>query len=419
MNKPWQIVKDSDLELYTLIESERARQNDGIELIASENFASAPVIASMGSILTNKYAEGLPGKRYYGGCVNVDQIEALAIKRATELFGCSFANVQPHSGANANLAALLALAEPGDTILGLDLTHGGHLTHGSSVNFSGKLFKSHFYHLDPETETLNYENILKTAEAVRPKVIIAGASAYPRIIDFEKFKEIADKVGAYLLVDMAHIAGLVATKHHPSPFPHAHVVTTTTHKTLRGPRGGIILWNDPLLSAQLNKSVFPGTQGGPLEHIIAAKALSFKEASSDSFRHYQLQVIKNAQCLAHSLIEKGFKLVSGGTDNHLMLIDLSSTKLSGKEYESVLESISITTNKNTVPNEKRSPFVTSGLRIGTPAVTSRGMKEVEMIEIAYIMHEALKNHSDQEALTHLKNKVKALCQKYPVYPFWA
>lgn len=416
--KPWQLTKEYDPEVFALVESELLRQQEGIELIASENFASPAVIAAMGSILTNKYAEGLPGKRYYGGCEEVDRMETLAISRVTKLFGCSFANVQPHSGAQANAAVYLALAEKGDRILGLDLSHGGHLTHGSKVNFSGLLYESHFYQLNPETETIDYEKMASKARELRPKMIIAGASAYPRVIDFAKFRAICDEVGAYLVVDMAHIAGLVAGGEHPTPIGHAHVVTSTTHKTLRGPRGGIILWNDDAFTARINKAVFPGTQGGPLEHVIAAKAVCFAEALSPEFKEYQRQVIKNAQVLAKGLVSKGFKLVSSGTDNHLMLIDLADTEVSGKQYEDVLGQVAITVNKNTVPREKRSPFVTSGIRVGTPAVTTRGFKEREMELLGGLMVEALAKRSDGIALNEIKRSVTDLARRFPLYPGW-
>lgn len=418
MFKPWQVLKETDLEVYQLIEKELKRQNEGLELIASENFAASDVISTAGNPMTNKYAEGLPGKRYYGGCEEVDKLESLAIERVTALFGAKFANVQPHSGAQANASVYLSLLQPGDSVLGLDLSHGGHLTHGSPVNFSGLLYKASFYHLDEKTQTIDYNAVRKQAHLVKPKMIIAGASAYPRKIDFEQFRQIADEVGAYLMVDMAHIAGLVAAGLHPNPVPHAHVVTSTTHKTLRGPRGGIILWNDENLTAKMNKGVFPGTQGGPLEHIIAAKAVSFKKASEPSFKDYQKQVISNAHQLATSLISNGFRLVSGGTDNHLMLIDLSDTDVSGKEFEEALGKVCITVNKNTVPNEKRSPFVTSGLRVGTPAVTSRGMKTAEMIRIAELFHKVFKNLKNETSLLNTKKEVLELASSFPLYPEW-
>ncbi len=414
--KPWSLLETYDPEIYALVEEEFARQETGLELIASENFASAEVIASMGSILTNKYAEGLPGKRYYGGCEVVDRIETLAIERAKKLFGCQLVNVQPHSGAQANAAVFLALLKPGDRILGMDLSHGGHLTHGSKVNFSGSIYESHFYGLDPETERLNYDLIAHAARQVRPKMIIAGASAYARSIDFKKFREIADEVGAFLMVDMAHIAGLVAAGEHDTPVPHAHVVTTTTHKTLRGPRGGLILWNDEKLN--FNKAVFPGIQGGPLEHIIAAKAVSFKEALEPGFKTYQKSVKTNARALAEKLMQLDFKLVSGGTDNHLMLLDLSNTEVSGKQMEEALGKAHITVNKNTVPREHRSPFVTSGIRLGTPALSSRGMGTPEMDKIAKWIRQTFEKHEDAAALAKIAQEVKALCSNFPLYPQW-
>ncbi|MCX6119440.1 MAG: serine hydroxymethyltransferase [Proteobacteria bacterium] len=421
--KPWSILEQSDPEVFSMIESELLRQKHGLELIASENLASPAVIAAMGNVMTNKYAEGLPGKRYYGGCEVVDKLENVAIARVNQVFGSKFANVQPHSGAQANAAVYLALLNPQDRVLGLDLSHGGHLTHGSKVNFSGILYESHFYGLNSETETINYDEVLKIARDVKPKMIIAGASAYPREIDFAKFRKIADDVGAYLMVDMAHIAGLVAAGVHQSPIPHAHVTTSTTHKTLRGPRGGIILWNDEALTAKLNKSVFPGIQGGPLEHIIAAKAVCFKEALQKDFVDYQHQVVKNAQILAKTLIGSGMKLVSGGTDNHLMLIDLSSSDVTGKQLEETLGRVEITVNKNTVPKEKRSPFVTSGVRIGTPAITSRGMKESEMIELGGLIFGAFSLISngavtDDSGLSSIRHKVMALAERFPLYPEW-
>jgi glycine hydroxymethyltransferase len=417
MNKPWEILKTADTEVFDLIENELSRQQHGIELIASENFASPAVIAAMGNIMTNKYAEGLPNKRYYGGCEFVDSVEQLAIDRAKQLFGCNFANVQPHSGAQANAAAYLALIKGGDKVLGMDLSHGGHLTHGSKVNFSGLLYESHFYQLDPEREVLDYDLILKKAEEIRPKLLVAGASAYPRAIDFARFRQIADQVGAYLLVDMAHIAGLVATGQHNSPIPHAHVVTTTTHKTLRGPRGGLILWNDEKLN--LNKAVFPGTQGGPLEHIIAAKAVCFKEALSEAFKGYQKQVVANSKALADSLTSEGFRLVSGGTDNHLCLLDLSQTPVSGKQLEEALGQASITVNKNTVPRETRSPFVTSGVRFGTPAVTSRGMGVEEMRLISRLIKRTYDSISSSADLSAVRAEAERLAGKFPLYPQWS
>lgn len=419
--RPWELLRSADSEVFNLIESEMARQKHGLELIASENFASQAVIAAMANVMTNKYAEGLPGKRYYGGCAVVDKVEDLAISRLNQVFGSKFANVQPHSGAQANAAVYLALLEKGDRVLGLDLSHGGHLTHGSKVNFSGLLYDSHFYQLDPKTETINYDDVLKIAREVKPKMIIAGASSYARTIDFERFRKIADEVGAYLMVDMAHIAGIVAAGLHPSPIPHAHVTTSTTHKTLRGPRGGIILWNDETLTAKLNKAVFPGIQGGPLEHVIAAKAVCFKEALTPEFKNYQKQVILNAQALAKILVSKGIKLVSGGTDNHLMLIDLSETEVTGKQLEEALGKVEITVNKNTVPKEKRSPFVTSGIRVGTPAITSRGMKEAEMTELGGLIFDVFSHISkvgNEASLDPIRHKVMALAERFPLYPNW-
>jgi glycine hydroxymethyltransferase len=417
--RPWDILQSKDKDVFDLIQGELLRQKHGLELIASENFASPAVIAAMANVLANKYAEGLPGKRYYGGCQIVDQMEDLAITRVCKLFGAKFANVQPHSGAQANAAVFLALLSSGDRILGLDLSHGGHLTHGSKVNFSGILYESHFYGLDPETETINYDQVLKIARDIKPKMIIAGASAYPRTIDFKKFRDIADDVGAYLMVDMAHIAGLVATGDHPSPVPHAHVTTSTTHKTLRGPRGGIILWNDEALTPKINKSVFPGIQGGPLEHIIAAKAVCFGEALDPSFKTYQQKVVSNARALASHLVGKGVRLVSGGTDNHLMLLDLSATDITGKQLEEALGKVEITVNKNTVPKEKRSPFVTSGVRIGTPAITSRGLGGAEMPILGELIQRVIKNIDNAAELDRIRRDVLALAERFPLYPEWA
>ena len=417
--RPWDILSSADKEIYELIQNELTRQKHGLELIASENFASPAVISSMANVLTNKYAEGLPGKRYYGGCQVVDRVEEIAISRACKLFGAKFANVQPHSGAQANAAVFLALLNAGDRILGLDLSHGGHLTHGSKVNFSGILYESHFYGLDPTSETINYDDVLRIAKDIRPKVIIAGASAYPRTLDFKRFREIADSVGAYLIVDMAHIAGLVAAGEHPSPVPHAHVTTSTTHKTLRGPRGGIILWNDESLTPKINKAVFPGTQGGPLEHIIAAKAVSFKEAMEPAFKTYQKQVIANAKSLAARLTKNGIRLVSGGTDNHLMLLDLSATEITGKQLEEALGRVEITVNKNTVPKDKRSPFVTSGVRIGTPAITSRGLGPNDMETLGDLIASVVKNIDNQAELDKIQRGVLALSDRFPLYPEWS
>lgn len=407
-------VKRDDKEIYDLIEKELKRQQDGIELIASENIVSKAVMEAMGSYLTNKYAEGYPGKRYYGGCHVVDEIEQIAIDRAKELFGAEHANVQPHSGSQANMAVYFSVLEPGDTVLGMDLSHGGHLTHGSPVNFSGRLFNFISYGVDKETEVIDYDNVRKIALENKPKLIVAGASAYSRIIDFPKLREIADEVGALLMVDMAHIAGLVAAGVHPSPVPYADFVTSTTHKTLRGPRGGLILCKEKYAKL-IDKNIFPGMQGGPLMHIIAAKAVCFKEALDPSFKEYGAQVVKNCKRLAEELIKRDFKIVSGGTDNHVFLVDLHNKEVTGKETENLLDRVGITLNKNTVPNETRSPFVTSGVRIGTAAVTTRGFKEEDMVVIAEIIDEAIKNRENEEALEKLKAKVKALCDKYPLY----
>lgn len=407
-------VKRDDKEIYDLIEKELKRQQDGIELIASENIVSKAVMEAMGSYLTNKYAEGYPGKRYYGGCHVVDEIEQIAIDRAKELFGAEHANVQPHSGSQANMAVYFSVLEPGDTVLGMDLSHGGHLTHGSPVNFSGRLFNFVSYGVDKETEMIDYDNVRKIALEAKPKLIVAGASAYSRIIDFPKLREIADEVGALLMVDMAHIAGLVAAGVHPSPVPYADFVTSTTHKTLRGPRGGLILCKEKYAKL-IDKNIFPGMQGGPLMHIIAAKAVCFKEALEPSFKEYGAQVVKNCKRLAEELIKRDFKIVSGGTDNHVFLVDLHNKEVTGKETENLLDRVGITLNKNTVPNETRSPFVTSGVRIGTAAVTTRGFKEEDMVVIAEIIDEAIKNRENEEALEKLKVKVKALCDKYPLY----
>ncbi len=408
-------LKTLDPELTSSIEKERCRQEEGLELIASENYTSQAVMQAQGSILTNKYAEGYPQKRYYGGCEFVDEIEQLTIDRAKKLFNCQYANVQPHSGSQANMACYFAALQPRDKVLGMDLAQGGHLTHGSPVNFSGKLFNVIPYGLNPETETLNYELVAEIAHREKPKMIIAGASAYPRAIDFKKFREIADEVGAYLMVDMAHIAGLVAAELHASPLQHAHFVTTTTHKTLRGPRGGLILTNDEELAKKINFNIFPGIQGGPLEHVIAAKAVAFKEALEPSFKTYQEQVVKNAQRLAGSLSTKGMEIVSGGTDNHLVLVKTDSVNLTGKEAEQALERAHITCNKNMIPNDKRSPFVTSGIRLGTPAITTRGFKEEHIDQVAEWIEKALKNASHETTLAKIKKEVISLCRDFPVY----
>lgn len=417
-------MSDTNLDILTktdplvadLIEKELQRQRDHLELIASENFTSAAVLAAQGSVLTNKYAEGLPTKRYYGGCEFIDSLEQLAIDRAKQLFGAAWANVQPHSGAQANFAVFLSLLEPGDTLMGMDLSHGGHLTHGSPVNVSGKWFNIFHYGVNPETEQLDYNEILDLAKQHRPKLIICGYSAYSRIINFEKFRAIADEVGAYLLADIAHIAGLVATGHHPSPLPHCHVVTTTTHKTLRGPRGGLILTNDPELGKKLDKGVFPGTQGGPLEHVIAGKAVAFGEALRPEFKTYAGQVIDNAKSLAHQLQQRGLKIVSGGTDNHLLLVDLRSIGMTGKQADQLVSGINITANKNTVPFDPESPFVTSGLRLGSPAMTTRGLGTAEFIEIGEIIADRLLHPEDETLATDCRRRVATLCERFPLYP---
>ncbi len=405
-------IKRIDPEVANAIEMEVDRQRNKIELIASENFVSSAVIEAMGTPLTNKYAEGYPGKRYYGGCECVDIVENLAIERAKEIFGCDHANVQPHSGAQANLAVFFAVLNPGDTVLGMNLSHGGHLSHGSPVNISGKYFNIIPYGVAKDTCLIDYDEIEKLAMENKPKLIVAGASAYPRVIDFERLSEIAKKCGAYLMVDIAHIAGLVAAGLHPNPVPYADFVTTTTHKTLRGPRGGMIMCKEEHAKL-INKSVFPGIQGGPLMHIIAAKAVCFKEALSDEFKAYQTQVVKNAKALSEALMAEGFNLVSGGTDNHLMLIDLRNKDVTGKDAEHMLDEVGITVNKNTVPFETASPFVTSGVRIGTPAVTSRGMKEEDMKEIAALI--SLTINSFEEKKEEIVSRVKALTEKYPLY----
>lgn len=406
-------IRMSDPELYGAMKSELERQRDHIELIASENFTSRAVMEAMGSHLTNKYAEGYPGARYYGGCEYVDIVEQLAIDRAKELFGAEHANVQPHSGSQANVAVYLALLKPGDTILGMDLSHGGHLTHGSKASISGKYFNACFYGVDPETETIDYEKAMQIAGECKPKIIIAGASAYSRIIDFKKMREIADEVGAYLMVDMAHIGGLVAAGVHPSPVPYADVVTSTTHKTLRGPRGAIILCKDEL-KKKINSAVFPGTQGGPLMHIIAGKAVCFKEAMSEEFKAYQRQVVKNAAVLADTLSEGGIRLVSGGTDNHLMLADTMSLGRTGNEVQELLDAAHITANKNSIPFDTQSVKLTSGMRFGTPAVTTRGMGEDEMRDIGKMIVRII-NDGD-EAIDDVKQQVLSLCERFPLYP---
>ena len=406
-------ISSLDPEVGASIREEYARERRNIELIASENIVSEAVMLTMGTCLTNKYAEGYPGKRYYGGCYAVDVTEEIARKRACQLFGCNYANVQPHSGANANLAAFFALVNPGDTVLSMNLAHGGHLSHGSPVNISGKYFHIVPYGLDDETETINYEKVLEAAKACQPRMIIAGASAYPRTIDFAKFREIADEVGAYLMVDIAHIAGLVAAGVHPSPIPYADVVTTTTHKTLRGPHGGLILCNDEAIYKKINSAVFPGTQGGPLEHIIAAKAVCLGEALKPEFKAYGEQVVKNAKVLADELVKQGFRLVSGGTDNHLMLVDVRNFHITGKEFEHRLDEVQITVNKNAIPNDPEKPFVTSGIRVGTPAVTTRGFKEPEMVKIAQWMGRVARDF--ESCKDQVRAEVDALCKQFPIY----
>lgn len=410
-------LAQTDPEIAEIIDLELGRQRSHLELIASENFTSPAVLAAQGSVLTNKYAEGLPGKRYYGGCEFVDRAEQLAIDRAKELFGAAMANVQPHSGAQANFAVFLTLLKPGDTIMGMDLSHGGHLTHGSPVNVSGKWFNVVQYGVNQSTEQLDFDQIREIALKERPKLIICGYSAYPRTIDFAKFREIADEVGAYLLADIAHIAGLVATGHHPNPMPHCHVVTTTTHKTLRGPRGGLILTNDADLGKKLNKSVFPGTQGGPLEHVIAGKAVAFGEALKAEFKSYSGQVIANAQAMAEAFKARDIKLVSDGTDNHLILVDLRSIGMTGKKADALVSQINITANKNTVPFDPESPFVTSGLRLGSPAMTTRGMGATEFQEIANIIADKLLSPEDEAVQNNCLKRVAALCDRFPLYPY--
>ncbi|MFM6011599.1 MAG: serine hydroxymethyltransferase [Dolichospermum sp.] len=410
------LLKNSDPTINELINQELQRQRDHLELIASENFTSAAVLAAQGSVLTNKYAEGLPGKRYYGGCEFVDKIEQIAIDRAKLLFGAAHANVQPHSGAQANFAVFLTLLKPGDTIMGMDLSHGGHLTHGSPVNVSGKWFEVCHYGVSKDTEQLDYDQIRDLAIKERPKLLICGYSAYPRIIDFAKFRSIADEVGAYLLADIAHIAGLVATGHHPNPLPYCDVVTTTTHKTLRGPRGGLILTRDPELGEKLDKSVFPGTQGGPLEHVIAGKAVAFGEALKPEFTQYSAQVIENARALATQLQNRGFKLVSDGTDNHLMLVDLRCIDMTGKKGDQLVSSVNITANKNTVPFDTKSPFVTSGLRLGSPAMTTRGLGVAEFTEIGNIIADRLLSPDSEIVTADCLRRVAALCDRFPLYP---
>ncbi|NER78854.1 MAG: serine hydroxymethyltransferase [Leptolyngbya sp. SIO1D8] len=411
------MLQQNDPLVAGMVQQELQRQREHLELIASENFASPAVMAAQGSVLTNKYAEGLPGKRYYGGCEFIDQVESLAIERIKELFGAAHANVQPHSGAQANFAVFLALLQPGDTILGMDLSHGGHLTHGSPVNVSGKWFEVHQYGVDRQTERLDFEQLRALALEHRPKIIICGYSAYSRLIPFEKFREIADEVGAYLLADIAHIAGLVAAGVHPNPIPHCDVVTTTTHKTLRGPRGGLIMTRDPDLGKKIDKAVFPGSQGGPLEHVIAAKAVAFGEALQPEFKVYARQVVENAQAMAARLQERGLKIVSGGTDNHLALVDLRSVGLRGKRADALVSEVNITANKNTVPFDPESPFVTSGLRLGSPAMTTRGMGAAEFVEIADIIADRLTSPEDAAVTQNCRHRVAELCDRFPLYPY--
>lgn len=408
-------IEKFDKEIYNAIIEEEKRQEEGIELIASENFVSKAVMEAAGSVFTNKYAEGYPEKRYYGGCRNADTVEKLAIERLKKLFGAKYANVQPHSGSQANMGVYIALLEPGDKILGMGLSSGGHLTHGYKINFSGKIYHGIEYGLNPETEMLDYDTIRKLALENKPKMIVAGASAYSRIIDFKKFREIADESGAYLMVDMAHIAGLVAAGEHPSPMEYADVVTSTTHKTLKGPRGGIILTNNEEIAQKVDRVVFPGIQGGPLMHIIAAKAVAFKEALSPEFKIYQKQVAKNARALSKELVKGGLRIVSGGTDNHLMLVDLRPKGVTGKLAEEKLEKAGITCNKNAIPNDPEKPFITSGIRLGTPAITARGMKEEEAVKIGQMILKVLENINDSEKIKEVKNEVLKLTERFPLY----
>ena len=408
-------IKDYDLEIYNAILEEEKRQEEGIELIASENFVSKAVMEAAGSVFTNKYAEGYPERRYYGGCVNADTVEQLAIDRLKKIFGAKFANVQPHSGSQANMGVYVSLLEAGDKILGMGLSSGGHLTHGYKVNFSGKNYIGIEYGLNPETELLDYDEVRRLAVREKPKIIVAGASAYSKIIDFKKFREIADEVGAYLMVDMAHIAGLVAAGEHPNPMEYADIVTSTTHKTMRGPRGGIILTNNEEIAKKIDKAIFPGIQGGPLMHIIAAKAVAFKEALSPEFKEYQKQVVKNAKAMADALVKGGLRIVSGGTDNHLMLVDLRPKGVTGKLAEESLEKAGITCNKNAIPNDPEKPFVTSGVRLGTPAITARGMKEDETVKIAEMIIKVLENVNDDEKIAEVRNEVLKLTEKFPLY----
>ena len=408
-------IKDYDVEVYNAILEEEKRQEEGIELIASENFVSKAVMEAAGSVFTNKYAEGYPERRYYGGCVNADTVEQIAIDRLKKIFGAKFANVQPHSGSQANMGVYVSLLEAGDKILGMGLSSGGHLTHGYKVNFSGKNYIGIEYGLNPETELLDYDEVRRLAVQEKPKIIVAGASAYSRIIDFKKFREISDEVGAYLMVDMAHIAGLVAAGEHPNPMEYADIVTSTTHKTMRGPRGGIILTNNEEIAKKIDKAIFPGIQGGPLMHIIAAKAVAFKEALSPEFKEYQKQVVKNAKAMADALVKGGLRIVSGGTDNHLMLVDLRPKGVTGKLAEESLEKAGITCNKNAIPNDPEKPFVTSGVRLGTPAITARGMKEDEAVKIAKMIIKVLENVNDAAKIAEVKNEVLKLTEKFPLY----
>ena len=408
-------IKDVDLEVYNAIVEEERRQEEGIELIASENFVSKAVMEAAGSVFTNKYAEGYPEKRYYGGCANADVVESLAIERLKEMFGAKYANVQPHSGSQANMGVYVALLEAGDKILGMSLSAGGHLTHGYKINFSGKNYIGLEYGLNPETELIDYETVREIALREKPKMIVAGASAYSRIIDFKKFREIADEIGAYLMVDMAHIAGLVAAGLHPNPIEYADVVTSTTHKTLRGPRGGIILTNNEEIAKKIDKTIFPGIQGGPLVHIIAAKAVAFKEALSPEYKKYQEQVAKNAKILSEELVKGGLRIVSGGTDNHLMLVDLRPMRVTGKLAEAKLEEAGITCNKNAIPNDPEKPFITSGIRLGTPAITTRGFKEEETRQVAQFILTVLGNIDDSEKIAQVKEQVFKLTEKFPLY----
>ena len=408
-------MKNVDPDVYNAIMAEKKRQEEGIELIASENFVSKAVMEAAGSVLTNKYAEGYPKKRYYGGCVNIDTVENLAIERLKEIFGAKYANVQAHSGSQANMGVYVALLEAGDKILGMSLSAGGHLTHGYKISFSGKNYVGLEYGLNSETELIDFDAIRKIALAERPKIIVAGASAYSRVIDFQKFREIVDEIGAYLMVDMAHIAGLVAAGEHPNPLEYAHVVTSTTHKTLRGPRGGIILTNHQEIAEKIDKTIFPGIQGGPLGHIVAAKAVAFKEALTPEFKEYQRQVVKNAKAMAEELVSGGLRIVSGGTDNHLMLVDLRSKGVTGKVAEKILEEAGITCNKNAIPNDPEKPFITSGIRLGTPAITTRGMKEEEARQIAKMIIKVLNNPEDSQKIAEVKEEVLALTKKFPLF----